>query len=72
METKTMQPKKAFNATQYKAAFNLANYDRLELKLKKGRKAGIQEHARSRGESMNAFLTRAVEDAIARDNNLIA
>ena len=44
------------------------NYDKLLLTMPKGRKAEIQSHAQARGESVNAFICRAVSETIDRDN----
>lgn len=44
-----------------------ANYDRIEFKTIKGRKAEYQAHAEKRGESLNQFINRAVENQIERD-----
>ena len=44
-----------------------ANYDRIEFKTTKGRKAEYQTHAEERGESLNQFINRAVENQIAQD-----
>lgn len=44
-----------------------ANYDRLELTVPRGRKAEIKEHAESMGESVNAFINRAINNQIVRD-----
>ncbi len=45
-----------------------ANLDRISVAFKRGEKEIIQEHARSVGESMNAFIHRAVFSQIDRDN----
>lgn len=45
-----------------------ANYDRIEFKAPKGRKAVIQEHAAKMGESTTAFINRAIDEAIQRDS----
>ena len=45
-----------------------ANYDRMELTVPKGRKAEIKAHAESRGESVNGFIGRAIDETIERDN----
>lgn len=45
-----------------------ANYDRVNLTLPKGRKAELQAHASDRGESVNGFINRAIDEAIMRDN----
>lgn len=44
-----------------------ANYDRINLTVAKGRKAEIQAHAAAQGESVNAFIGRAIQEAMERD-----
>ena len=44
------------------------SYDRVNLTLPKGQKDVIRAHAESRGESVNAFLQRAIAEAMERDN----
>ena len=41
--------------------------DKILLRVPKGNKERIQEHAKSQGESTNAFIYRAVNEAIERD-----
>lgn len=41
--------------------------DRFDLSMPKGKKDIIKAHAASVGESMNTFINRAVDEAIARD-----
>lgn len=43
------------------------NYDRINLTVPKGKKDKIKEHAESRGESVNAFINRAIDETINRD-----
>lgn len=44
------------------------NYDRIaSITVPKGHKAEIQAHAKSRGESMNSFINRAIDEAMERD-----
>ena len=43
------------------------NYDRVNLTLPKGKKDAIKAHAESRGESLNAFINRAIDEAMERD-----
>lgn len=45
------------------------NYDRLEITVPKGRKAEIKAHAEAHGESVNAFVVRAVNETIERECN---
>ena len=44
-----------------------ANYDRQEITMPKGKKETIKAHAESRGESVNAFINRAIDETIERD-----
>ena len=45
-----------------------AHYDRVNLAIPKGQKEIIKAHADSHGESINAFIGRAIREAIERDN----
>ncbi len=47
--------------------WDAANLDRLSLALPKGKKAEIQAHAQAHGESVNAFISRAIETTIRLD-----
>lgn len=38
------------------AKYNAANYDRVELRLPKGRKADVEDMARERGQSINGYI----------------
>ena len=42
-------------------------YDRVNLTLPKGQKDEIQAHAAGQGESVNAFINRAIVEAMERD-----
>lgn len=46
----------------------LSKLDNITFRLPKGEKERIQAHAQTQNESMNAFLTRAVEETIERDS----
>lgn len=43
------------------------NYDRVNLTMPKGKKDEVQVHASQRGESVNAFINRAIDEAMERD-----
>ena len=43
------------------------NYDRIEVKVPKGRKTELQAHAAKRGESVNGFINRAIDETMERD-----
>lgn len=51
------------------AKYNAANYDRVELRLEKGRKQTVQNHASGQGESLNAFINRAITETMERDSS---
>ena len=42
-------------------------YDRIEVKVMKGKKEAIQAHAEEQGESLNAFINRAITQTMERD-----
>lgn len=42
-------------------------YDRINLTVPKGQKEIIQSHAEAMGESTNAFINRAIDEAMAKD-----
>lgn len=43
------------------------NYDEVKVRVTKGRKADSKAHADSRGESVNSFIGRAIDETMARD-----
>lgn len=43
------------------------NYDELKIRTDKGQKAIIKAHAEQQGESMNAFIVRAINETMKRD-----
>ena len=49
------------------AKYTKANYDEIKVRVPKGNKAIIQAHAESRGESVNSFIKRAIDEAMERD-----
>lgn len=44
-----------------------ANYYRVNVTFPKGKKDIIKDHAEKRGESVNAFINRAIDEAMERD-----
>jgi len=42
-------------------------YDRVNLTMPKGKKDAVQEHAEARGESVNGFINRAIDEAMERE-----
>lgn len=45
-----------------------SNYDEVKLRMPKGKKDVIQAHAAQQGESINAYINRAIDEAMQRDN----
>ena len=41
--------------------------DHISFRVPKGKRELIQEHAKARGESLNAFVSRAVDEAMVND-----
>jgi uncharacterized protein (DUF1778 family) len=48
--------------------YNQEKVQRILMRVPMGKKEVIQAHAASCGESLNAFLNRAVDEAMKRDN----
>lgn len=44
------------------------NYDRVNLTMPKGKKDAIQIHAAQRGESVTAFINRAIDETMERED----
>lgn len=44
------------------------NYDRINVTLPKGEKDLIKAHAAGKGESVNAFISRAIKETMERDS----
>lgn len=45
----------------------LQKQDEIKVRFPKGRKAEIQAHAEAMGESLNAFVGRAINETMERD-----
>ena len=54
-------------ATIAKNKYNAKAYDRIALQVKKGEKDKIKDHAQSKGESLNGFINRAIDETMSRD-----
>lgn len=60
--------KKQNRSTAAKNRYNLKNYDRVNLIMPKGRKEQLQIHAQDKGESLNGFINRAIDETLERDS----
>ena len=47
-----------------------ANYDVYQIRMPKGKKNAIKTHADGRGESLNGFINRAIDETIASDKGI--
>lgn len=50
-----------------KDRYNAKAYDEIKVRVAKGCKEIVQAHAEAQGESLNAFINRAIKDTIQRD-----
>lgn len=55
--------------SQYRNAWIAGKLDRINLTVPKGQKEAIKAHAEGQGESVNAFINRAITETIQRDKN---
>lgn len=46
-----------------------SNYDRINVTMPKGKKEVIKTHADGKGESVNSFINRAIDEAIENDKS---
>jgi len=60
--------RKTHTSNEVKRRYNEKAYDRLQLVVPKGKKADLQTHASARGESLNGFVNRAIDEAVERDS----
>ena len=49
--------------------WDAANLDRVSVAMPKAKKDMIKAHAGTRSESINAFINRAIDEAIERDSD---
>lgn len=49
-------------------AYDKKAYDHLHVQVPAGRKEEIKSHADSRGESLNGFIKRAIDETMKRDS----
>ena len=49
------------------AKYEQLNYDKILVRIEKGKKNVIKNYAESHGESLNGFIKRAIDETIQRD-----
>lgn len=64
-----MQGSRKYTEAQKKSAkkWDAANLDRVSIAMPKGQKDIIKAHAEARGESVNGFINRAIDETMDRD-----
>lgn len=50
-----------------KDRYNAKAYDEIKVRVSKGKKEIVQAHAEAVGTSVNGFINRAIDEAMARD-----
>ena len=58
---------KKFDKTAYDNAFIAKAYDRINLTVPKGKKQEIREYAEKRGESVNGYINRIIEEDMRKN-----
>lgn len=53
--------------TEYKNTWNKENLERISLYVPKGKKEKIKAHTDARGESLNGFINRAIDETMQRE-----
>ncbi len=54
-------------STRAKNKYNAENYDNLRIVVPKGKKEKIKAYAESKGESINGFVNRAIDEAMENE-----
>ena len=54
--------------SEYRNTWIAEKLDRVNLTMPKGQKDTVKAHAESQGESLNAFINRAINETMQRDN----
>lgn len=55
-------------SSKVKDRYNAKVYDEIKIRVSKGQKDEIKSHAESKGESLNGFINRAIDETVQRDN----
>ena len=53
-------------SNESKAKYNAKAYDRINIAVPKGRRAEIQAAAEASGQSVNGFINKLIDEALAR------
>ncbi len=55
--------------SEYRNKWISEKLDRVNLTMPKGQKDVVKAHAEAQGESLNAFINRAIDETMERDNS---
>ena len=61
-----------FNQIKYQNEFKKANYDRVEILVKKGESSIIQEIASPAGNNVSEYINQAIKERMERDQRMTA
>lgn len=61
-----------FNQIKYQNEFKKANYDRVEILVKKGKRAIIKEIAAAAGQNVSEYINQAIKERMERDQRMTA
>ena len=67
-----MNDKKQFDSVKYRNEYSAKAYDRVNLTLYKGQKAWITAQMLQPGESLNAYIQRAIRAQVVADGGDVA
>lgn len=56
-------------SSKVKDRYNAKVYEEIKVRVYKGEKDKIKTHADRRGESLNGFVKRAIDETMERDEN---
>jgi hypothetical protein len=57
-----------FDKVAYNNQFNAQAYDRINLTVPKGKRQEIREYAEKRGESVNGYINRIIEEDMRKNS----
>ena len=67
-----VEDKKKVSEAQRKATDKyLEKFDEMRVRVPKGRKEEVKAHAEAQGESLNAFINRAITETMERDTTTV-
>ena len=58
-------PKNRAAKIRAKTKYTAKTYDQFPVYTPKGKKASLRDHAKKRGESLNGFVNRAIDETLA-------